>query len=208
MGKWTITTMDKIEKILKAHYRNRKLDPGRVEMILKGCAPARQVYRWRRLAVAGFGIAAAAVLALLGVLSGAIPIFSGNEPAAEIAGKEEENDTKRPTLETSSFQLIAVKIHADPCRRCHKLEPIFAELKKQFSEKPVLFLTFDHSTKESRRQAQLLSEQLGLGDIYRKYRSTGVIVLIDRAGQVREIVDSNVTMANAAKVVDRNLISG
>ena len=197
--------MDKLEKILKAHYGKRRLDPDRLGGIVEGCAPALQIYRLRRLAVIGFGLATAALLALLLVLTGQFPGASIED--AEGLAHEPEN-LKPDFPEKNTFQLIAVKIHADPCRRCHKLEPVFAELKRQYSEKPILFLTFDHSSKASRRQAHLLSEQLGIGDVYRKHRYTGVIVLIDREGHVREIVDSNVTVAGAAEVVDRNLISG
>ncbi len=207
-----------IEQALKTHYHACELSRSRVDAVLEFCEPARQISQWRRRAFVGFGTAAAAIIALCAVVVSR-PAPSSSPPLVEnrlldADGEHQEQqaggdgvalaDLQQP----ERFQLIAVKIHADPCGRCKKIAPVFADLQNEFSDDPVLFLTFDLTSADSRRQAEHLSRAFGIETVFDKHRYTGVIVLATPDGQIWDVVDSDTDIALAVEVVSRNLISG
>jgi thiol-disulfide isomerase/thioredoxin len=197
---------DEIEQALRDHYQNHELPGSRVDAILQFCEPSRQISRWKRLTFAGFGTASVAVALLAAVLMnqpGELPV-PVPAPVPTVDSPVTIADLQQP----ERFQLIAVKIHADPCGRCKKIAPVFADLQNKFSDEPVLFLTFDLTSKGSRQQAEFLSRTFGIQEVFDKHHYTGVIVLATPDGQVREVVDSSSDLAMARKVVSRNLSSG
>lgn len=203
---------EEIEKSVKAHYQLREIPGSRLDEILRFCEPAHQVSCWRRLAFVGFSAAAVAICALLIVFathasnSAGPPVVRQDNVAAKKNNKNTTAvDRHLPAHEPARIQLIAVKIHADPCGRCKTIAPVFADLQTDFSDKPVLFLTFDLTTKGSRRQAELLSQRLGIEGVFKKHRYTGVIVLVTVEGDVREVVDSSTKFAMAKQSLARNL---
>ena len=220
---------DDIEDALKTHYgmNSSSLSESRVDAILAFCEPARQISLWKRRAYAGFGSAVAAVLVLCAVVgsrpqSPAVPLVENKQHQEPQNGPQNEpqngSQHERPTdggsvtvaelQQPERFQLIAVKIHSDPCGRCRKIAPVFADLQNEFSDDPVLFLTFDLTSEDSRRQAERLSRSFGIEHVFDKHRYTGVIVLATPDGEVWDIVDSDADTALAVEVVSRNLISG
>ena len=209
---------DEIEQVLKDHYQSRELSSSRVEEILEFCEPARQVARWRRRAFVGFGTAAVAIVALVTVVatwSAKMPVSpvvdrqsvvdGDSQPTAD---RDEKNISRDDLQQPERFQLVAVKIHADPCGRCKRIAPVFADLQNEFSDDPVLFLTFDLTSEGSRKQAEKLSQRFGIQELFAKHRYTGVIVLATPDGQVWDVLDSDTDVALAVEVVSRNLISG
>ncbi len=194
--------MSEIDEILKSHYQGRRLPDDRVDRILESCDPARRIRLWKSLALTSFGAAAAAILALLFVLA-AHSHQPENEPP--LANGEESEITLDALSQPERFRLIAVKIHADPCGRCKRIAPVFADLQNEFSDDSVLFLTFDLTTEGSRRQAEFLSKIIGIEEIFKKQRYTGVIVVATPDGEVREVVDSSASLAGATEVLARNL---
>ena len=95
----------------------------------------------------------------------------------------DEGDRKQPTEQLAPVKLpdiIAVRVHADWCRTCQKLDPVFAKLKSRSKDKPVLFVTFDRSNKATSQQAEYLAGVLGLDTVWLKHGDkVGTIVLID-----------------------------
>lgn len=82
--------------------------------------------------------------------------------------------------EAEPAQVVAVKFWHRTCPACREIDPRYAEVRDDFEEKPVLFVTFDMSTDETRAQSQMLAESLGIGDLYRdNYGVTGFVVLVD-----------------------------
>ena len=194
--------MDKFNQFLKQHYETGQLDDERINSILKSCEPARQIHRWRNLAVSGFSVAAAAIGVLLVVLLGDSQKNKSTQPVIA------EEKSPIPVVPTKHYQLIAVKIHADPCGRCKKIAPVFTELKSEFYGEPVLFVTFDRTSEKSRRQAKLLSKRLGLEKFFEKQSYTGVIVFATPDGDVKEIVGTNTDITAATKLLEDSLTSG
>lgn len=194
--------MNEINQNLKDYYDRARLPADRINGILESCQPARQIHRWKSLAITGFSVAAAAVTALALVL--AMPGVPDPAMAAGVDQKGAEN--RQPPA--AKFQLVAVRIHADRCGRCQKLAPVFAKLQTEFKDQPVLFLTFDHSSKGSRKQAEMLSEFLGLKTVFKKHRYTGVIIVATPDGAVKEVVNSEASLASATEALTRNLSPG
>ncbi|MCH1506313.1 MAG: hypothetical protein GWQ05_05010 [Verrucomicrobiaceae bacterium] len=179
---------DHLDELLKAHYETSRLADSRVCEILGACVVARSAYRWKRWAIGATALATAAVVSLAFTLM-AKPSGSANGP--EIASTS-------PNDLLEDRKLVAVMIHAKGCANSEAMDPVFAELQREFVEEPVLFIKFDYSSDCAVRQAELLSHDLGLDSIFNDYKRTGNIVLVSSKGAAREVVDTSVTLAAAA----------
>jgi thiol-disulfide isomerase/thioredoxin len=84
--------------------------------------------------------------------------------------------------------LMAVKFWHQTCPACREIDPRYAEIRREFADRPVLFVTFDMSTERSRAQSKMLAERLGIEDLYEEnFGATGYVVLVDT--QTRREVD-------------------
>jgi hypothetical protein len=61
---------------------------------------------------------------------------------------------------------------------------MFAELLRQYGNRPVLFVTLDITDDVRREQAKLLSETLGIPEAFAEPFGSGMIKLIDRDSHV------------------------
>lgn len=100
--------------------------------------------------------------------------------------------TPAPTAVTEPAQtpaaLMAVKFWHQTCPACREIDPRFAQIRKEFADRPVLFVTFDMSTQQSRAQSKMLAERLGIEDLYEdNFGATGYVVLVD--AETRREVD-------------------
>ncbi len=101
-----------------------------------------------------------------------------------IAGFAGDADGREPRAERPAAiklpELIAVRVHADWCKDCKKLDPVYSELKARTGGKPVLFVTLDKTDKASSQQAEYLAGVLGIEDAWSKYgKKVGTVLLID-----------------------------
>jgi thiol-disulfide isomerase/thioredoxin len=77
-------------------------------------------------------------------------------------------------------ELVAVKFWHRTCPACREIDPRYGEVQRRLEGQPLLFVTFDMSTEESRRQSEMLADRLGLGDHYREnFGSSGFVILVD-----------------------------
>lgn len=84
-------------------------------------------------------------------------------------------------------ELIIVRFHADWCRPCKQLALNFDSLKRAAAEEPVLFVTLDLTTAESRRQAGLLAGALGLDEAWdTNAMKTGQAMIV--CGRSKEVI--------------------
>ena len=85
--------------------------------------------------------------------------------------------------------LVAVNIKADWCRRSPEVAPIFSDLLGSYGSEPILFVTLDITSQETRRQAELLVSDLSIPDVFASPFESGMIKLIDRRkGEVLAIL--------------------
>ena len=79
-----------------------------------------------------------------------------------------------------SPKLLLVKFHADWCRTCRVMGPIFEDLQNKIDGSAVLFVKLDFTNNQTKHQANMLGAGLGIGDILKQnQRRTGFILIID-----------------------------
>jgi len=84
------------------------------------------------------------------------------------------------TKEIASPQLLVVKFHADWCRICRAMGPVFENLQNKMDGDNVLFVKLDFTNNQTKHQAQMLGDALGIAHILKKnYRRTGFMLIID-----------------------------
>ncbi len=175
---------DHLDWLLKAHYDTSRLACSRLQKILSACDFARAAFRWKRWAIGATALATAAMIALAFTLV--------------VRLSEAENVSISSSGLLENRKLVAVMIHANGCANSKAMDPVFAELQREFVEEPVLFIKFDYSSDCAIRQAELLSRDLGLDSIFNDYKRTGNIVLVYAKGASREVVGTGMTVAAAA----------
>ncbi len=194
---------DSLPELLKEHYASTRLPDARVSEILGACAIARSAYAWRRRTFFASGAAAAALLVLLVSLSG---VFT-SMPSGEIVGGA---GASLPGTQVEQVfrdnHLVAAMIHANGCPNSRAIEPVFARLQQEFINERVLFVTFDVSSECAMRQAELLSESLGIQDAFQQHQHTGHILLVRSSGEICDIVDREKPVAAAAASVRHGLV--
>jgi len=83
----------------------------------------------------------------------------------------------------------AVLFYADWCNSCKVLDPKIKEARNAISDKPILFLKLDMTDEETKKQAAMLANVMGLEDYYKKNEGkTGFMLLID--SQDKQLVNS------------------
>ncbi len=86
---------------------------------------------------------------------------------------QNKNDINTP-------KLLAVKFHADWCRICRAMGPVFEDLQNKMDGSDVLFVKLDFTNNQTKHQANLLGSELGLKDILKQnYKRTGFVLVID-----------------------------
>jgi len=77
-------------------------------------------------------------------------------------------------------KLMAVKFHADWCRVCRAMGPVFEDLQNKMDGADVLFVKLDFTNNQTKHQANLLGAELGLADILKQnYKRTGFVLIIN-----------------------------
>ena len=81
---------------------------------------------------------------------------------------------------TAEPKILGLMFHSDFCGSCKILDPKLQAVKPLFAEENVLFVTFDHTSKETSRQAALLAERLDVGEVYRaQKKASGFLLVLD-----------------------------
>jgi len=92
---------------------------------------------------------------------------------SNVVFSQKKNDINPP-------KIIVVKFHADWCRICRAMGPVFEDLQNKMDGSNILFIKLDFTNNQTKHQANLLGAELGLADILKQnYRRTGFILVID-----------------------------
>lgn len=80
----------------------------------------------------------------------------------------------------TSPKLLVVKFHADWCKTCRAMGPVFEDLQNKIDGGNVLFVKLDFTNNKTKNQAVLLGAQLGIADVLSQNdRRTGFVLVID-----------------------------
>ena len=76
--------------------------------------------------------------------------------------------------------VIGVLFYADQCGSCKILDPKIQAVKKEFTDKPILFTRVDLTDDYTKSQSQMLASMLGISEIYNENApKTGYMLLIN-----------------------------
>ena len=82
-------------------------------------------------------------------------------------------------------QYIVLDVYQKGCESCRYIEPVFKKVEEYYSNNPkVVFLKDDLSNSFSALKSLKVAEELGLGDIYKSQRYTGIVLFIDTRSKV------------------------
>lgn len=82
--------------------------------------------------------------------------------------------------EVQNSKLIILDVYHNRCESCKLIEPVMEELKKSYLEnKDVAFLKYDLSTISTLVKSRNIARELGLENIYKAQKYSGVVHLID-----------------------------
>lgn len=82
--------------------------------------------------------------------------------------------------EIESPKLMIVKFHADWCRICKAMGPVFEDLQNKMDNENILFVKLDFTNNQTKHQANMLGTSLGITPVLKtNYRRTGFILIID-----------------------------
>jgi thiol-disulfide isomerase/thioredoxin len=127
------------------------------------------LHRVNRLRIA---LAIALVSVLVSPLS---PLSSLLAPSAAA----DDTDNTEDTEDTCRAKPIVVKIHADWCATCKRLDAIWTQLDTDMGDQ-VQVVTLDVSDRVAFQESQATAKELGLEDFFQEYRSkTGTIAVLD-----------------------------
>ncbi|KAF0095206.1 MAG: hypothetical protein E1N59_1252 [Puniceicoccaceae bacterium 5H] len=103
-------------------------------------------------------------------------------------------------------ELYAVKIHADWCVVCKRIEPAFQEAQAELQGQPVQFLRFDLTNDETKTASATKARELGLTEVFEGQHKTGIIVLYDPAQKkIVEILKVNRSGHQMAEAIRQKL---
>jgi thiol-disulfide isomerase/thioredoxin len=104
---------------------------------------------------------------------------------AVAVGPDVDEKSKTPGVEQP--HLIVARFHADWCGACKQLTPKFEALQRAAADQPVLFVTLDLTSAQSRRQAGLLAGALELDKAWaRSAMKTGQALIV--CGRYKEVI--------------------
>ena len=100
-----------------------------------------------------------------------------------------EPSTQARIPELRMPQYVLVRFHADWCGACATLKPTYAEAQKRLAQAPVLFVTLDMTTKETKQQAEFMAASLDLDAAWTTSGlKTGQMLLVD--SKTHEVVQT------------------
>ncbi len=161
--------MKTLQDLIQAHYADQSLPPESAAR-LEALATAETSKQSSATRPWKLGMIAASLLGLA-FLAG----FSVSQMTDRaVPGMPVSNAVDAPV------DLVAVNIHADWCNRSPTVGPIFSELVDGYGNRPILFVTLDITTDQTRLQARQLAANLDIPGVFDAPFESGMIKLIDR----------------------------
>ena len=124
-----------------------------------------------------------------------------------IESTAEKENIQKIVNKVNNSKLILLDVYQDRCETCKFIEPAFRKLESDYSQNPdIAFLKYDLSNPFTNIRSMRIAKALGLEQIYKSQRYTGIVVFIDsKTKQVFDnlIGESNIEIYN--KVIEERL---
>lgn len=144
----------------------------------------------KTILVAGLGLVGVAAIASYALLPKAgVSSDRPKTPSQTTIAQAPSKTTLAPQLQGKP---TIVKIHADWCPACQKLQPVTNSLQQQFGNQ-ANFVTFDVTNRSTTQAAEAKARELGLSDFLATHRSqTSTVAIINPSnGQILQQFRSN-----------------
>ena len=107
----------------------------------------------------------------------ALALVAGLGASYAVHAESEQKEPDKPKAERPA--LLAIDFYADWCGYCAQMKESRAEVRERHGEDAVLFLTLDHSDRES-KQPEFHAAMLGLDEVWEEHGGrTGRMLLIE-----------------------------
>ena len=109
-----------------------------------------------------------------------------------------------PAVSSETAQPLFVKVHADWCGTCTKLEPTWSALQEEFGGEAT-FVVLDVTDRAKLDRAQAEADQLGIEAFFAAYKAkTGTIGILDgKTGEPLAVMKGETNVARYREALER-----
>ena len=115
-------------------------------------------------------------------------VYMSEKANGPLFASPKQSQAQKQPIDPSAFpapQLMLLRVHADWCRPSIVMAPRCSQLKDRYDSDDVLFVDFDITNADARRQSELLAYSLGLVDIWERQGGiSGEAILVDAQTKV------------------------
>ncbi len=112
-----------------------------------------------------------------------------------IDSASEKENIQNIVNKVNNSKLILIDVYHNRCETCKLIEPIFEKLKSDYAQNPdIVFLKYDLSNPFTNIRSMRIAKALGLEQIYKSQRYTGIVIFID--SKTRQAVESLIGESN------------
>ncbi len=119
----------------------------------------------------------------------------------------EKENIQNIVNKANNSKLILLDVYHDRCETCKFIEPAFEKLQSDYSQNPdIVFLKYDLSNPFTVLRSRKIAKALGLEQIYKLQRYSGIVVFID--SKTKQVVDSLIGESNIEiynKIIEEKL---
>ncbi len=121
---------------------------------------------------------------------------------------EEKQKTAELISKAKSAKYLVVDIHHDHCEPCKIIKPIIEKLETKYADNPeIVFLKYDLSNPFKSMRSMKTAKELGLENIYKAQRYTGVVLFIDGSSkEVTETLVADPEEENYVNLIESKLV--
>ena len=111
------------------------------------------------------------------------------------------------TNKAQNSKIIVLDVYHNRCESCKQIEPVMKQLEENYSQNPdIAFLKYDLSNPFTIFRSRKIAKQLGLEDIYKLQRYSGVVLVIDtKSKQVLETLIAEYNIEKYNEVIEKTI---
>ncbi|MBI3590971.1 MAG: thioredoxin family protein [Candidatus Melainabacteria bacterium] len=116
-------------------------------------------------------------------------------------------EIEKITKKVNNSKLILLDIYHDRCESCKYIDPVIEKLKVKYSDNPaIVFLRYDISNPFTIFDSRKIAKQVGLENIYRAQRFSGIVLFIDAKNkQTSDTLISEYNLDKYIEIIEKRL---